>query len=234
MMKCIIIDDDEMIIATLEHYISQTEGMELVKSFTSAIEGANFYKQNKDIDLILLDVEMPEMTGLDFLNVMESKTNVVLVTSKPEYAVQAFEYAVKDYILKPVQYSRFLKAVEKCKESKEDIISSVEGSENEYEVYIRSDLKYVRLNILDVKYIEAQADYVSFVINDNTKHMVHATMKSLEQKLPAHAFVRIHRSYIVNIKQIDSAENAIVNVGSASLPIGASYRTAFFDKLKLF
>ena len=109
MMKCLIIDDDEMIIATLEHYISQTEGMELVKSFTSSIEGANFYKQNNDIDLILLDVEMPDMTGLDFLSVMNSKTNVVLVTSKPEYAVKAFEYEVKDYILKPVQYSRFLK-----------------------------------------------------------------------------------------------------------------------------
>lgn len=233
-MKCIIIDDDEMIIATLEHYISQTEGMELVKSFTSAVEGANFYKNNKDIDLILLDVEMPEMTGLDFLNVMGTKTNVVLVTSKPEYAVEAFEYEVKDYILKPVQYPRFLKAVEKCKQVQEEVLASVEGSENEYEVYIRSDLKYVRINILDVKYIEAQADYVSFVINNNTKHMVHATMKSLEQKLPKSVFVRIHRSYIVNIKQIDSAENAIVNVGSANLPIGASYRSAFFDKLKLF
>ena len=233
-MKCLIIDDDEMIIATLEHYISQTEGMELVKSFTSSIEGANFFKNNSDIDLILLDVEMPDMTGLDFLSVMNTKTNVVLITSKPEYAVQAFEYEVKDYILKPVQYSRFLKAIEKCKEIHDEVISSVDGSENEYEVYIRSDLKYVRLNILDVKYIEAQADYVSFVIDEQTKYMVHATMKSLEQKLPTHAFIRIHRSYIVNIKQIDSAENTIVNVGTANLPIGASYRSAFFDKLKLF
>ncbi len=233
-MKCLIVDDDEMIVATLKHYVEQTESLELAESFTDSVEAINYLQANNNVDILLLDIEMPELSGLELLDVLDQqKPHVILVTSKPEYAVKAFEYDVLDYLLKPIQYPRFLKAINKCIDKGKNVITRVHPND-EFEVHIKSDLKHVRINLTNVFYIEAMADYVMFVMKNGNKHMVHATMKSLEVKLPDSIFTRVHRSFIVNMKQIDSAENNIVNTGGAAIPIGASYRSVFFGKLNPF
>ena len=233
-MKCLIIDDDEMIIATLQHYIAQTEGLECIGAFVSAVEALPTLKEEQ-VDILLLDVEMPDMSGMELMDVLNDMPNVILVTSKEEYAVKAFEYNVVDYLLKPVQYSRFLKSIDKVEQliegrSKEIVLTS----NNELDVFIKSDLKYVKININEIFFIEAMADYVMFHMGPNKRHIVHSTMKALEAKLPNASFIRVHRSYIININKIESAENAHINVSDKKVPIGASYRTSFFNRLKLF
>ena len=136
-MKCLIIDDDEMIIATLQHYIAQTEGLECIGAFVSAVEALPTLKEEQ-VDILLLDVEMPDMSGMELMDVLNDMPNVILVTSKEEYAVKAFEYNVVDYLLKPVQYSRFLKSIDKVEQliegrSKEIVLTS----NNELDVFIK-------------------------------------------------------------------------------------------------
>lgn len=229
-INCLIVDDDDIIRATLEHYINQSEGLTLVDSVDNGIEALNVMK-SKSIDLLLLDVEMPEMSGIELLEVLKDTPHVILVTSKEEYALQAFEYSVTDYLLKPVQYARFVKAIEKVKEI-DATVKTV--SDDQYEVYIKSDLKYVKINIKEICMIEAMADYVMFYMSKDKKYIVHSTMKALEAKLPGALFNRVHRSYIVNMSKIESADSSAINVCGHRVPIGASYRSSFFERLKMF
>ena len=229
-LKCLIVDDDDIIRATLEHYINQTEGLELVDSVDNAISALSILKEER-VDLLLLDVEMPEMSGIELLEVLKETPHVVLVTSKEEYAVKAFEYNVTDYLLKPVQYARFVKAIEKIKEA-ESFIKPISNDGDE--VYIKSDLKYIKVNIREICMVEAMADYVMFYIDEEKKHIVHSTMKSLELKLPSDIFARVHRSYIINMTKIESADTSSIKICGRKIPIGASYRNTFFDRIKLF
>ncbi len=230
MKKCLIVDDDEIIRTTLKHYIEQTDGLELVDSVESAIQAMPILK-NEAVDVLLLDVEMPEMSGIDLLDVLKDTPYVILVTSKEEYAIKAFEYNVTDYLLKPVQYARFVKSMERIMEVDQSLKSVVD---DHVEVYIKSDLKYIKINIKEITHIEAMADYVMFFMENGKKYIVHSTMKALELKLPSNMFVRVHRSYILNMKAVESADSGTINVGGQRIPIGASYRSGFFDRLKMF
>jgi DNA-binding LytR/AlgR family response regulator len=230
MKKCLIVDDDEIIRTTLKHYIEQTDGLELVDSVESAIQAMPILK-NEAIDVLLLDVEMPEMSGIDLLDVLKDTPYVILVTSKEEYAIKAFEYNVTDYLLKPVQYARFVKSMERIMEVDQSLKAVVD---DHVEVYIKSDLKYIKINIKEITHIEAMADYVMFFMENGKKYIVHSTMKALELKLPSNMFVRVHRSYILNMKAVESADSGTINVGGQRIPIGASYRSGFFDRLKMF
>ncbi len=226
-MKCLVVDDDEMSRVTLDHYITQTDSLDLVGVCSNAIDALNFLQKEK-VDLLFLDVEMPNMSGLDMLESMEERPNVVLITSKKEYAVQAFEYDVLDYLLKPIKYVRFLKAVNKVMKIAED--KDVEVGQGD--IFIKSDLKYVKVNFKDVYYVEAMADYVIIHL-ENRRHIIHSTMKAIENKLSGDTFVRIHRSYIVNIHKVDAVDNAVVNILDKKLPIGASYKKDFMSKIKV-
>lgn len=230
MKKCLIVDDDEIIRTTLKHYIEQTDGLELVDSVESAIQAMPIIK-NESIDVLLLDVEMPEMSGIDLLDVLKDTPYVILVTSKEEYAIKAFEYNVTDYLLKPVQYARFVKSMERIMEVDQSLKTVVD---DHVEVYIKSDLKYIKINIKEITHIEAMADYVMFFMQNGKKYIVHSTMKALELKLPSSMFVRVHRSYILNMNAVESADSGTINVGEHRIPIGASYRSGFFDRLKMF
>ncbi len=225
-LKCLIVDDDEMARATIKHYVEQTDFLEIGAICEDALEASKILKEKK-IDIIFLDVEMPNMTGLDLLESDINLPYVILVTSKSEYAVDAFEHNVVDYLLKPIKYSRFLKAVNRVREDDEQL-----EEVNDDEVFVKTDLKYVKIRFSGIKFVEAMADYVVIHIG-NTKHIVHSTMKGMEKKFPSDKFVRIHRSFIVNMDMVDSIENGNAMVDNVRIPIGASYKNEFMSRLRL-
>ncbi|MFZ5939652.1 MAG: LytR/AlgR family response regulator transcription factor [Bacteroidota bacterium] len=232
-MYCILIDDDTLSRRIIEEFIHRTEGLELKASFSDAVEAINFIKKDTDIQLIFLDIEMPQMTGIDFLDSLKNPPQVVIVSAKGKYALDSYEYDVADYLLKPVTYSRFFKAVEKVIKR----IELIQDSEmNKDEIFIKKNSTLVRLKFNDILWVEALENYVIF----NTfkeKYTIHFTMKAIEQRLPMRKFTRVHRSYIVNTSCIDVIEdNAVlirVEEGTKSIPIGKSYKEKLMKDINL-
>lgn len=231
-MNCLIVDDEEMSRAIIEKFVEQTKFLQLKGVCTNAFDALEFLK-TEPIDLVFLDVEMPDMSGLDLIESLTQVPHVILITSKQEYAVKAFEYNVDDYLVKPAEYPRFLKAVNKVVDLVEK--ESATNSEVEFEqedIFIKSDLKYVKINFKDVILVEAMADYVILHLN-GTRHIIHSTMKGMEKKLPSDTFFRVHRSYLVNMKKIKSVENSMILIGEKRIPLGASYKKKFMKQLKI-
>ncbi len=230
-MNCIIIDDDQLSRKIIESFVERTDFLKLTHSFSNAIEALNTVTNEEKIDLIFLDIEMPEMTGIDFLNSFKSTPQVIIVSAQEKYALDAFEYDVTDYLLKPVTYGRFFKAAEKAFKR----LNKVE-SDNKKEIFIKKNSALVRLSYEEILWVEALENYV--VINTfDEKYTIHFTMKSIEKQLPLNMFKRIHRSFIVNISKINSIEdNSVVinhKTGRKVLPIGKSYRDNLLGDLNL-
>ncbi len=232
-MNCIIIDDDKLSRRILEEFITKTEGLELIHSCSDAVNGINILKKEDNIHLIFLDIEMPDMTGIDFMDTLEVTPQVIIVSGKEKYAVNAFEYDVTDYLLKPVSYSRFFKAVEKATLRFEKDKNNLIGKE---EIFIKKNSTLVRLKYEEILWVEALENYVIF----NTfkdKYTIHFTMKAIEQRLPAHNFTRVHRSYIVNTSSIDVIEDNSVVIrteeGNRTIPIGKSYKEKLMKDINL-
>ncbi len=232
-MNCIIIDDDKLSRRILEEFIKKTEGLVLRYSFSDAVEAINVMKKDDDIELIFLDIEMPEMSGIDFLNSLKNPPQIIIFSSKGKYAIDAFEYDVTDYLLKPVTYSRFYKAVDKATTRFERNKMNVLGKD---EIFIKKNSTLVRLKYEDILWVEALENYVIF----NTykeKYTIHFTMKAIEQKLPSGKFTRVHRSYIVNTSSIDVIEDNSVIIktedGSKNIPIGKSYKDKLMKDINL-
>ncbi len=232
-MNCIIIDDDKLSRRVIEEFINKTESLTLSGSFSTAVEAINFIKQHENIDLIFLDIEMPEMSGIDFLDALKNLPQIIIVSAKGKYALNAFEYDVTDYLLKPVVFARFYKAIEKAMNRVKQSNLSTIGKE---EIFIKKNSSLVRLKYDDILWVEALENYVIF----NTfseKFTIHFTMKAVEQKLPSSKFARVHRSFIINtsaIKEID--DNAIIVLtsdGNKAIPIGKSYRDKLMNDLNL-
>jgi DNA-binding LytR/AlgR family response regulator len=228
-MKCIVVDDDLVSRETIEHLCELNEHLDHKGSFESALTALKFISNNA-VDVIFLDVEMPEMTGMEMLEVVsnENYPYVVLTTSKKEYAFEAFNHKVIDYLLKPIDYSRFVKAVNK-------IISDrlrEYGDTTEKEIFVKSDLKFVKIKFDEINYVEAMADYVIIHVISG-RHIVHSTMKGMNEKLSQENFIRVHRSFIVNTDKIKSLDNSMVVIGEKQIPIGASYKSSFMNTLKI-
>lgn len=228
-MNCIIVDDDEMSRAIVRHFVEQTQFLTLVGICTDAIQAANTL-QTTSVDLIFLDVEMPEMTGMELVKSLTSKPQVVIISSRADYAVEAFEYSISDYLVKPISYARFLKAVEKVRESFE-AHSNNSGIQSQ-DLYIKTDAKIVKITLKELLYVEALADYV-ILHTGNARYIVHSTMKGIEKKLSDGSFVRIHRSYIINTDKIESIEDLSVVINKKYIPIGASYKDTFLKRLNI-
>lgn len=227
-MNCLIVDDDPVAQKSLEHCINRTEGLTLVATCSNAADALKAIKSNA-IDLIFLDVEMPEMSGLDFLRTFKDVPQIILVTGKKEYAAEAFDYDVTDFLLKPFDYARFLKAVDKAQQ----ISGSMQvGDGDEGGIFIKKESRLVRLPAGSILYVEALADYVNIYTADG-RHTVLATMKSVESKLPQKEFVRIHRSFIIRLDKIEEIEENAVKIGGKVLPISRSHKEDLFRRLKL-
>ncbi len=225
-MKCIIVDDDELSRLALKKCIERTKDLELVGEFSSAIEASNNIADNT-CDLIFLDVEMPKMSGIDFIRQIKNIPQVIIVSGKKKYATDAFDYNVTDYILKPVEYDRFLVAIDRAKSIDENL--KIDQKQVDF-LFIKVDSKLINLPLTEILYIEAYSDYVLIHTSDK-RHIVLATMKAVESKLPEASFIRIHRSYIVRIDKINEIEGTTLYVGDKALPISRSYKENFFNRI---
>lgn len=232
-MNCIIIDDDDLSRRVIEEFVKRTEYLNFTQSFSSPVEAINYLKQGNEVDLIFLDIEMPEMSGIEFLTTLARPPQIIIVSSKEKYALEAFEYSVTDYLLKPVTYARFFKAVNKAF----DIFANTKHDiDAEKEIFIKKNSSLVRLKYNDILWVEALENYV--VINATTdKFTIHFTMKAIESQLPASRFKRVHRSFIVNISRIASIEDNSIIIklaeGKKVIPIGKSYRDKLLKEINL-
>lgn len=233
-MNCIVIDDDDMSRRVIEEFVNRTDFLSLNRSFTGAVEAINYVKQETvEVNLIFLDIEMPEMSGIDFLNTLTHPPQIIIISSKEKYAIQAFEYSVTDYLLKPITYARFFKAASKAYENFNKGKSMLDGDK---EIFIKKNSSLVRIKYNDILWVEALENYV--VINTmNDKFTIHFTMKSIENQLPMVKFKRVHRSFIVNVSRITSIEDNSVVIkladGRKIIPIGKSYRDKLLREINL-
>lgn len=227
-MDCLIIDDEEMSRNMVKHFVEKTESLNLIGVCEDAIQAANILKKTK-VDILFLDIEMPDMSGYDLLKTLQDPPEIIMVTAKKEHAAEAFDYNVTDYLVKPVNYSRFFQAVGRAIDN---ILNSKERIRPN-EIYVRTDQKIVKISMEELLYVEALADYIMLFTSDNNKYIVHSTMKGFQSKLPSDKFVRVHRSYIVNIDKISSIENLFAVINGKYIPIGASYKDDFMSRLNM-
>jgi DNA-binding LytR/AlgR family response regulator len=225
-MNCIIIDDDPLIREVLKTYIANTANLELSKEFQNPMGVSTYLKKNK-IDFVFLDVEMPEMTGIEAITALDLP-QVVLISSNKEYAAEGFDYNITDFLTKPVSYDRFLKSIEKVKK----IEGAIQHHEKEEDTFfIKDGTSNIKIKIDDVYYVEALGDYVKFYTTEKTITTL-STMKSIEAKLSVYNFVRIHRSYIVNLNHIGDVKSNSLELNGKTLSISRNYKANFLAQLK--
>jgi len=239
-MKCLVIDDEPIAIEILEDYIQKVPFLELAGSFRSAIKALE-YLQAHAVDLLFLDIKMPDLSGIQFLKSLIAQPQVIFTTAYSEFAVESYDYQVADYLLKPIEFDRFLKAANKAlKQHQPQQLQSTPipaptkgiGDGDQDFLVFKSGTEYHPLNINDILYIEGAGNYV-FVFTVKKKVMVLMTLKDTLQKLPVDQFIRIHKSYIVNVRKLDVVETDQVKIGETRIPIGEAYKKAFFKKIKV-
>lgn len=229
-MKCIIIDDHELSRKTLELFINKSGFLNLIHSYSNPLDALTFVSNNK-VDLIFLDIEMPEMNGMEFIStVKQHLPQVILTTHHKEFALDAFEYNVTDYILKPITYPRFFKAVSKAKDVFEN--KSISHIVNDT-VFVKSGTSILKLKKSDIVYVEALVDYV-MLHTDKEKFIIHSSMNAMENKLSKKEYMRVHRSYIVRIDKIDSIEDNAISCHEKLIPIGKTYKDEVLKRLDMF
>lgn len=230
-LNCMVVDDDEMSRLLVSQLIEKTDFLNLTHVLDNTIDASNILisEKNNDVDLVFLDVEMPEMSGLELVQSLKNTYPIILITSKKDYAIEAFEGNVLDYIVKPIDYTRFLKAALKAKEERE---KELKFAEKEDHLFVKSDSRYVRIPYNELYYVEALADYVIFN-SVKGKYIVHHTMKGIEKRLPISIFSRVHRSYIVNRNRISHIEDFNIAITDKIIPIGASYKEDFLKRVNM-
>jgi DNA-binding LytR/AlgR family response regulator len=222
-IKCIIVDDEPLAIEILESYVAKVEQLQLLSTFRNAVSAFTFLQQHS-VDLIFLDIQMPKLSGIDFLKTLKNPPKVIFTTAFRDYALQGFELEIVDYLLKPIPFDRFLKAVAKvlhqpatpANASKPDVVS------DNY-VYFKVDKKMIKTKMADVLYIESIKDYVK-VKTGEREIVTQQKISYLEESLPREQFLRIHRSFIVNLEKIDAYSATDVEIGKHSIPIGRNYK----------
>jgi len=233
-MNCIQVDDDELSRRVIEDYASKIDFIRLTGSFPNAVEALNFLKNSLEpVNLIFLDIEMPEMSGIDFLEATSQEPQVIIISSKEKYALKAFDYSVTDYLLKPITFPRFTKAVSKAYDKFNQQRSPYDDDK---EIFIKKNNMLIRVKYSDILWIEALENYI--VINTvNERFTIHLTMKSIENQLSSVRFKRIHRSFIVNVGKIESIEDNATVIrtpeGRKIIPIGKSYRDKLLSEINL-
>lgn len=230
-MKCLIVDDNKIARMAMKQLVNQVKTLELVAECSDAMEAYN-YLSNENIDLLLLDIEMDGMTGLELTKKLGNKSPLIIfTTAKKEYAVEAFELNVADYLVKPVLPARFLQAIERAKELNAAPKKEEKSAEQAF-VFVKDNGILKKINVDDILYLEAMGDYVK-VYTAQRFHVLHSTLKSIEEKLPQSKFVRVHRSYIVSLEKIDFIQDGAITIGKASVPIADTYRTMLNKRLNL-
>ncbi|MCC3157481.1 LytTR family DNA-binding domain-containing protein [Hymenobacter sp. 15J16-1T3B] len=238
-LRVVIVDDNEINRLTLEHYVSLTDNLELVASLPDARAALALTRAAEPpVDVLFLDIEMPVLSGLELVPLLPSPApDVVMVTSHPSFAVDAFDLRVTDYLVKPVDYGRFLKAVDRVREQRRAAAPAAPAADasalnvEDSHLFVKVNNKLLRLDFNEVLFIEAMSTY-SILVTETQKHIVYITLKALEERLPFAHFRRVHRSYIVNTRRIDAVQDNMLQLGSYEVPVGKSYAEEFMKQLR--
>jgi len=230
MIKTIAIDDEPLALQLVSSYIKKTPTLELAGTFDNPIDAMEFLDTNQ-VDLIFLDIEMPDLNGLEFTRILTNKPKIIFTTAYEKYALQGFKLDAIDYLLKPFSYEEFYKAAEKAKkqigyeqaDNKKDEVDS----NNEF-LFLKSEYKIRRINFNDILYIEGLKDYVKVFLQHEAKPIMSlSSLKALESKLPETKFMRVHRSFIVNLEKIETIERSRIVFGKVYIPVSDQYKEAF-------
>jgi DNA-binding LytR/AlgR family response regulator len=222
-IKCIIIDDEPLAIKVIENYLTEFPTMELMATYNTAIAALPTIESGT-VDVIFLDINMPKMSGLEFLRSLPSKPHIVITTAYREYAVESFDLDVLDYLVKPIPFNRFLKAIAKVN----NIINIEKGKltettlKEEPYIFLKVDKKLMKIKLNDILFIESLKDYIK-VMTTTGDYLVHKSMTSISEELPSEHFLRIHRSFTIAINKIKSVEGNSVEIANRRVPIGRNY-----------
>ncbi|MEJ8803244.1 LytR/AlgR family response regulator transcription factor [Pontibacter sp. H249] len=237
MIRCVVVDDEPMALEVLEDYIRMAPNLTLQQSFSNSLE-ALAYLQSNEVDLLFLDINMPDLSGIQLLKAVSKPPLVVFTTAYSEYAVKSYELDAVDYLLKPIEFDRFMKAVNKAAEqlqSKSGVVANGATAKDEASVakdyiFIKSGYQLIKIKLDAILYVEADKNYVSFVTPEK-KILALMPLSEVMQMLPPEAFYRIHKSYIVALQHIEAIDRQHVNLHKQQLPIGKTYVADFFKLL---
>ncbi|TPG72236.1 LytR/AlgR family response regulator transcription factor [Hymenobacter nivis] len=235
-LTCVVVDDNEMNRLTLEHLIELTDGLVLVASLGDAMGALDFLRRHPPVDLLLLDIEMPHLSGLELARILPTpQPEIILVTSHRDFAVEAFALHAADYLVKPVEPARFQQAVRRAAARRAAPPAATAElpapDDQDQHLFVKVNNKLVRLDFGDVLFIEALSTY-SVLVTATQRYIVYATLKALAERLPFGHFQRVHRSYIVNTQRIESVEDHLLHLGPYEVPVGKSYQEAFYRSLR--
>jgi len=223
LIKCIIVEDETLAQNVIQSHLQKISGFELLGVCGNALEATELLSK-KEVDLIFLDIQLPGMTGLNFLRTLQSPPLVVLTTAYSEYALESYEFNVIDYLLKPISFERFSKAIHKIVDGKLFTQSAKESerSSNDH-IFIKSSGKFFKVNFSEIIYIESMKDYLKIYTADY-RLVTHQTMSEMEKILPAKQFTRVHKSYIVSVAHIRAIQGNNIEMGKTSVPVGTNYK----------
>ncbi len=234
-ISCIAIDDEPLALGLIVSYINKTPYLECCGQFDNPIDAMEYLDEN-EIDLILLDIKMPDLTGIEFARTLNKDCKVIFTTAYDKYAIEGFKLHVLDYLLKPISYEVFLNSVNHAKEHFDLLKSTAQkrdiDTDNNH-LFIKVGYQLQRINYKDILYFEGLKDYVKLYTENSTKPIIfHSTMKALEEKLPLEKFMRIHRSFIVSLNKIKTIERDRILFGKERIPISRQYKGAFDEYIK--
>jgi two-component system LytT family response regulator len=237
MIRCLVVDDEPLALHILEDYISKVPFLELIKATTNPIEALTMVQEG-NIDLVFLDVQMPELTGIQFLKIANGKTKVILTTAYSQYALEGYELDVVDYLLKPIAFDRFFKSAQKAqgiiqpnvKQVVAEPAQQIQQQQQDFLsdfIFVKSEYKIQKVYLHQILFIEGLKDYIS-IFTTAERIITLQNMKKMEDTLPDKHFVRVHKSYIVALNKIDSIERSRIFIGDKIIPVGDTYRDNFF------
>jgi DNA-binding LytR/AlgR family response regulator len=230
-MNALIIEDEELSAKHLAHLCAKLPEIDQIEVSQTALEGLKVIEA-KPVDLIFLDIEMPDMSGMELLRNFKDIPPVILTTSRKEFAVESYEYNVLDYLLKPVDFARLVKAVKKLPNKEENKTSRSDEPKSSDKIFIRSNGKHVQIDRTSILYIETMDDYLKIFLENGQKHLVHATLRKMESKLEPDYFFRVHRSYLINLNKLDSIEDTHLEIKGKVIPISRSKRPLLMERIQ--
>ena len=239
-MDCIIIDDEETARVIIEQLCSQVDQLQVIDTFPNAMQAIKFLNQSS-IDIVFLDIHMPDFTGFDFIQTLKDHPKIIVTTSDKDFALEAFEYdCIVDYLVKPITLPRFLKAIQKAESTthtntptiKREKETSVTSVSEENDLYVNIDRRLIKIDIPTIKVIEAKGDYI-LIKTEKKNYTVHSTLKKIEEKLPTDLFLKVHRSYVINFKKIIDIEDNSVLIEKDVIPVSRSNRPELMKRLNL-
>ncbi|TXJ23300.1 MAG: response regulator transcription factor [Chitinophagaceae bacterium] len=231
MIKCLIIDDEPLAVKLLKDYAAKIPDLEIMMAGSDAFAGLQL-AQNGEADLIFLDIQMPELTGIQFMKVLNGKCKIILTTAYEEYALQAFDHDVVDYLLKPFSLERFMTAVQKARERIRQGKPAPEAAKPDY-IFVKSEYRIIRIELKDILYFESLRDYVAIHTISAGKILTLQSLRSFEEALDGKDFLRTHKSYIIAIDKISSIERKRVVIQGTYLPVGETYLDNFWKRLSV-